>query len=279
MIKIFFTLVLCIICYANLLTQVQLDPWIHLREGILLGFFPAPAPFRTSLSPVIIVKIDPDFFSVDLYCSSQFQNQNRTVREWAEASNLLVVTNAGMFGKDLSTSVGYLKTRDHLNNPQVNSRHKTILACGPLVSGIPPVQIIDLTCQDFSRWHNRYHSFLQSIRMISCNQKNVWQQQEEKWQLTVAGTDKHGNLLLIHSGSAYTVHDFIEILLQLPVKIHNAMYLEGGIQAVLYISMDLLGPDILKEKQIQEFYTSGYEHGWTIPNVIGIKHPERSGKK
>ena len=72
--------------------------------------------------------------------------------------------------------------------------------------------------------------------MIDCNQKNTWGKQERKWSMIVIGIDKKGNALFIFTRTPYSVYDFINILLSLPISIHKAMYLEGGPEASIYIN-------------------------------------------
>ena len=82
--------------------------------------------------------------------------------------------------------------------------------------------------------------------------------------------DGSGNVLFIMTRSPYSVHDFIDILLKLPINIHNTMYLEGGPEASLYLNH--------KNLEIKEFgsYETGFMENnsnnsfWAIPNVIGI---------
>jgi len=133
-----------------------------------------------------------------------------------------------------------------------------------------PAQIIDRTCQEFETIRQKYHSMVQSIRMINCRQENVWSQQPKKWSMVVLGADMEDNILFIFTRSPYSVHDFINILLRLPISIYNAMYLEGGPEATLYFSSG----DVTFEK-FGSFETGLLENGeisaaWPVPNVLGI---------
>jgi hypothetical protein len=61
--------------------------------------------------------------------------------------------------------------------------------------------------------------------MIDCNQKNIWRQQPIKYSMSIIAMDKLEDALFIFTLSPYSVHDFINILKQLPLNIQNAMYL------------------------------------------------------
>ncbi len=88
--------------------------------------------------------------------------------------------------------------------------------------------------------------------------------------MAAVAMDKAGRVLFVISRSPFTVHDFINILLALPLDIHNAMYLEGGPKASLYISAN--GTQI---EQIGRFETIFLESDTNapalpLPNVIGV---------
>jgi hypothetical protein len=105
--------------------------------------------------------------------------------------------------------------------------------------------------------------------MISCRQENVWSKQDKTWSMAVFGMDKSGNGLFIFTDSPTSGYDLANILLALPISIYNAMYLEGGQEASLYVSahgveFEKIGfPPSLHEKDNLPVARS-------IPNVIGI---------
>jgi uncharacterized protein YigE (DUF2233 family) len=134
----------------------------------------------------------------------------------------------------------------------------------------PEIQIIDLKCQDFEKLRPKYQTFIQGIRMISCNQENVWSKQDRRWSLAVLGVDKEGSVLFILSEAPYSGYDFNNTLLSLPLSIFNATYLEGGPEASLYFSAT--GTELEKVG----IYGTGLNGSavrsgaYPIPNVIGI---------
>lgn len=251
------------------LLNAQESPWQLVDEGLYVGEFDSPQEAEIGDSRITIVKIDPVFYDFKLLSASENGDTSLTVRQWAEKHNLAAAVNAGMYQQDYRTSVGYMKNFDHLNNPSFN-KGNTIFVFNALDSTVKPAQIIDRTCQDFEAIRQKYHSMVQSIRMINCRQENVWRQQPKKWSMVVLGTDMDENILFIFSHSPYSVHDFINILLRLPISIYNAMYLEGGPEATLYFSAS----DVKFEK-FGSFETAFIEHddisaAWPAPNVLGI---------
>jgi hypothetical protein len=248
----------------------QSDPWRKVDEGLFLSQFDPPYDPPIKDSKITIVKVNPTYYSFKLLCASELEKIKLTAKDWCKRYHLVSAINAGMYQKDGLTNVGYMKNFSHLNNPRLNSVYKAVLAFNRTVDDVPEIQIIDLKCQDLEKLKPKYQTFIQNIRMISCNQENVWSKQDKKWSLAVLGIDKGGNVLFVFSEAPYSGYDFNHILLSLPISIFNAMYLEGGPQASLYFS----GNGLVLDKV--GIYESGFSENpfrtgaHPIPNVIGI---------
>jgi len=245
----------------------QDELWKRIDDGLFLGEFDS--------QKITLLRIDPKYYSFRLLCASENNKLRMTAKQWCQKNNLISAMNAGMFQADGITNVGYMKNFNHMNNPRLNTQYKAILAFNPLDTTVPEVQIIDMKCQDSEGLRAKYQTLIQSIRMISCRQENVWQKQNELYSITAFGMDKSGNGLFIFAEPAYSVHDLTNILLSLPISLHNAMYLEGGPEATLYFS----GSGIEFEK-IGSYDTGLNENDFLkiarpLPNVIGIVRKPR----
>jgi len=255
-------------------TAMQKEPikhgiWETLDQGLQLTTITPDKKSQYGDSKITVLKIDPKEYSFKLMSASEY-GMERTAKDWAEKYGLLATINAGMFEEDLS-NVGFMQNYKHLNNPNFKKGYNSILAFNPKTKDVPQMQIIDTGCQSFDQLKKKYNSLSQSLRMISCTQKNRWTQQPRMWSTAAIGTDKKGNALFIHSRSPYTVHDFIDALLESQLDIYNAMYLEGGPEASLYINL----PN-RKESHIGSYETSFNENDnnhefWLLPNIIGIQ--------
>ncbi len=270
--SLFFLIVIVFICLMLISSNglPQTGPWRKVDHGLFIGQFDPPGEAPIKDSKIIVVKISPKYYSFKLLCASEVGRTRLTPREWCKQYDLISAINAGMYQKDRLSNVGYMKNFLHLNNPRLNSTYKAVLAFNRVDSKVPEIQIIDFECQDFEKLKLKYQTFIQSIRMISCHQKNVWSQQDKRWSLAVLGVDKKGNVLFIFSGAPYSGYDFNNILLSLPLSIFNAMYLEGGPEASLYFSAR--GIELEKVGMygtgINESSVRSGAH--PVPNVIGI---------
>ena len=250
------------------------DPWKKVDEGLYIGEFVPPEVSKIDNSRVTVVKINPRFYSFKLLCASEHGKTKMTMKQWGQKHNLICTINAGMYQEDGIRNVGYMKNFGHINNPRLNNAYKAVLAFNPTESTLPDIQIIDLKCQDFEKLRDKYQTFIQNIRMISCQQENVWRKQDKAWGLAAFGMDKRGNALFIFTEFHYSGYDFTNMLLSLPISIYNAMYLEGGLEANLYFS----GKGIEFER-IGRFAnlneTDNLPVARPVPNIIGIEKKSR----
>jgi hypothetical protein len=249
--------------------QSKDDAWKKVDEGLSIGEFASGETSKIEDSRITIVRINPRVYSFKLLCASEHGRIRMTAKKWCQEHNLISAINAGMYQEDGIKNVGYMKNFNHLNNPRLSPTYQAVLAFHPTEPTLAEIQIIDLKCQDFEKLRFKYQTLIQNIRMISCRQENVWSKQDKTWSMAVFGMDKSGEGLFIFAKSRYSGHDFADILLSIPISIHNAMYLEGGQQASLYFS----AKDVKFEKV-------GFPVGLSendplavarpIPNVIGI---------
>lgn len=240
--------------------------WEKLDEGLSLKEFLGSKKTYTGESKITVLKIDPKIYDFKLLIASELNETPLTPKQWAKKYGLTAAINAGMYQKDRRTNVGFMKNYSYVNNPRIARSYKAILAFNRKSKDVPIVQIIDTECQDFNKLMNKYNTFLQNLRLINCDGKNVWKKQPNTWSMAVLATDKSGNVLMVFSPAAQPVYEFINVLLSLPVSINRAMYLEGGKETSLFVSTEK------KQVELSGISSSFYvmSDPWPIPNVIGI---------
>lgn len=249
-------------------TQAQ-SSFTTVEPGLQLARIKATQSSPVGDRIVHIARIDPEYFDFKLLTASEKGGGKRTAQQWVDEFGLTAALNAGMFQMDHRTNVGYLKNFAHVNNSRFN-KDNTLFAFNPKNKDLPAVQIIDRTCQDWENLVAQYNSVTQGIRMVDCNQKNRWSQQERIWSMVVMGMDKSGHALFIFCRSPYSVHDFINILLNADINLYNAMYLEGGPEASLVVNSGKTQWNLFGSYETDFFESDDNQTAWPIPNVIGI---------
>lgn len=245
------------------------SPWQALEPGLDLATFDGPRPAAGD-GKITVVRVDPARFDLRLLnASAPGEGALRTARAWAARVGAVAAINASMYQEDYRTSVGLMRTRDHVNRGTL-SRDKAVLAFDPLASGVPRVRMIDRECENFGVASQGYGTLVQSIRMVSCDRRNVWGKSDRRFSTAAIGVDGAGRVLLVHARSPWPVHLLVDSLLALPIGLARAMYAEGGPEAQLYVhaggrEVELVG---------------GYENAldvavetrgaWPVPNVIAV---------
>jgi hypothetical protein len=238
-----------------------------LEPGLELGVFAGPGEAPGD-GKIWILRIDPARFELRLVNASASDARPRTVRAWAVGAGAVAGINAGMFQTDGLTSVGLMRTRSHQNNPRRIGRYKAVLAFDPVRSGAPQVRIIDAGCNELDPMAAEYGTLIQSIRMVSCDRKNVWAPDAKRWSTAAVGVDGAGRALFIHARSPWPVHDLVDALLALPIDLKRAMYVEGGPEAQLYLRAGGREVERLGAFEGSAQKSDAAALAWEIPNAI-----------
>ncbi len=238
-------------------------PWQPLEPGLeTLELEGPPAVFGDR--KITVLRIDPARFDLKLFAASApGEGELRTARAWAYRTGASAVINAAMYQEDYRTSVSLMRTGAHVNQRRV-SKDKAVLAFDPLVSGVPPVRIVDRECESLDDASARYASLVQSIRMVSCDRRNVWAPSERRFSAAAIGTDRAGRVLFIHARTPWPVHELVKALLAAPLELAQAMYVEGGPEAQLFARGG--GKELERVGTFESADTN--LRPWPVPNVI-----------
>ena len=250
---------------------------IEIEPGLEWIRLPVPATGGYSADVAQIVRLDPARWRLRLLNASvPGEGEPRTAKEWCMAKGLSAVINASMYQEDHRTSVSLMKTGSHTNNGRL-SKDRTILGFDRQDPDVPEVQIIDRDCQDFDSLRRRYGTMVQSIRMVSCDGRNVWSKETRRTSLACLAVDRDGRVLLIHVRTPQNPHDFIELLLAAPLRIRNAMYLEGGSESQLFVRAADREMEFVGQPDLGLITPNAAPTAWRIPNVLGVAR--RSDRK
>jgi hypothetical protein len=220
----------------------------------------------------MMLRINPTYYSFNLLCASEHGGRLRTPKQWSQEFGLAALTNASMYYRESPLkSTGYMKNYQHINNSRINQAFGAFMVFNPKNSDQAAVRMIDRHLEnDWEQIINDYDTVVQNYRMISAGKKRGWPQQNKEYRNAAIAVDKEENVLFILGRAAQSTHDFIHILLALPIGIETAMYVEGGHEAILYLDR---GSGKAADPPLDDLNASlsGNEDlAWTLPNVIGI---------
>jgi hypothetical protein len=264
----FAPLVAALLCAG---AQASEPGWRALEPGLEVRLFDGP-PGAVGDGKIAVVRIDPAAYELRLLnASSPGQGERLTVRDWAVRAGAAAAINASMYQEDLRTSVSLMRTRGHVNQRRL-SRDRTALVFDPLDRTAPPVRMVDRDCEDLGAATRTYGTVIQSIRMVSCQRKNVWAPAPRRVSVAAIGLDGTGRVLFIHARSAWPVHALVEALLALPLDLRQAMYVEGGPEAQLFARG---GGEEVERLGAFEAAPGAPSDGWPVPNVVAAVRRKR----
>ncbi len=245
--------------------QAAQAPWQALEPGLELALLDGP-PTTVGDGKIVVVRIDPSRFELRLLAASApGEGSLRTARDWAYHAGASATINASMYQEDYRTSVSLMRSRGHVNQRRV-SKDKAVLAFDPIVSGVAPVRIVDRECENLDEASARYGALVQSIRMVSCDRRNVWAPSDRGFSAAAIGIDRRGRVLFIHARTPWPIHELVKALLALPIDLAQAMYVEGGPEAQMFAR----GGDRELERvgSFEGAVASANGRAWPVPNVI-----------
>jgi hypothetical protein len=166
-----------------------------------------------------------------------------------------------------------MRSGGHVNSSGRN-RYQSAIAFSPDDPALPPARIYDLDETPLDEILGDYDDVAQNLRLIKRPGMNRWSPQEKKWSEAAVGEDASGRILFIFSRSPFTMHEFNEILLGLPIGLVCAQHMEGGPEAQIYVRCG--------DTEYERFgsYETGFWENdlnlkaWGIPNALCVMPPD-----
>jgi Phosphodiester glycosidase len=241
--------------------------WRTLEEGLDLARFDSGLREENPDGDLLVLRVDTAHWCLRAFRPEESDGyKGRTGQRWCELGGLVAAVNAGMFQSDKTTHVGFFK----INGVVINSFRNDYLsavAFGPIDPAEPYFHIFDLDEISLGEVAARYHNVVQNLRLIKRAGENRWQPASDRWQEAALGEDYNGRALLIFCDRRWSMNEFNEILLSLPLGLVAAQHLEGRVQASLWINHPAVdGADL----------PGGGKSKAVMPNILGVtkRHPQ-----
>lgn len=246
--------------------------WLELEPGLDFGEFRLD-PEETKITAL---RVDPERFDFLLGSSSRMDGKPRTLGQWARDIDLAAAINASMYLPDGSTSTGYMRHGEHVNNPRIAGRFGAFFVAGPKREGLPRAAIIDRDMADWRKLLEDYDLVVQNYRMINSKRRILWSPGGPLYSISAVAQDGKGRILFLHSRSPVEAYSFAQQLLHLPLDVRTVMYVEGGAQAGLLVRTDKLSREISGAHAPSLLITGNLKA--PLPNILGVRRRQASKK-
>jgi hypothetical protein len=241
----------------------------RLASGIAYGTYDLPLPSPVGDRKLHVVRLDPAKVSFFMGVG-----RSRSAREWARSERLAVVTNLGMYERDLRTHTGYLRVGQQEHSARWHPEYRSAFAFGPRLPGLPRAALVDLDADADRLALGRYDHAVQNLRLIRSRGgqgENVWRPKRRMWSEAALAQDAQGRVLFLFCRSPYTMDVLARQLLALPLGIRRAQHLEGGSLASLSIHVGGVSLDLAGSYQTG-FGAHDRNRGQRpLPNVLGVR--------
>lgn len=235
------------------------EVWLELEPGLELGRFDSRGQTPAADGDLTVLRVDPDRFELRILTTGKAAKApGRDVARWCEDFDLIAAINAGMYQADRRTHVGYCRVDGELVNGFAND-YLSLAAFGPINAADPPFRLFDLDETPLAQVVARYETVVQNLRLIKRYRENRWQPAVDQWREAALAEDGQGRALLVFCRTAWSMQQFNEILLALPLDVVAAQHLEGRSPARFWLN--------------HAAYDAGPETpapGPVLPNVLGV---------
>jgi hypothetical protein len=255
--------------------------WQSLAAGMEIEYIQTRQRSLLGDSRIAVLRMDPRLWELEAIGIGQTgESDGHTAREWCQKHKYTAAINAGMFGSDNKTHLGYLRSRDHVYNGRLNSYQSAIAFDPRAGKAVPPLRIFDLdspgtTLQAILA---DYASVVQNLRLIKRPGINQWGRQSREWSEAAVGEDAEGHVLFIYSRSPFSMHDLNQELLAAGIGVVAAQHMEGGPEAQLYVHAGATELEMFGSYETSFKENDQNAKAWPVPNVLGVRPRQDTGQ-
>jgi len=243
--------------------------WRVLQPGVEYTSIVAGKMASGEAGRLYVVRIDPGRARVTAALASEEHGKRRTAAEWCRDSKLAVAINMGMFQNDGQSNVGYLRHGAHNNNARWND-YNSVLALNPADRSRPRALWIDRDQNNAGQQLANYEIVVQNLRLITASRRNVWSVNNKRWSEAAIAMDSKGRVLFLFTRAPWSMREFNELILNLPLDVAGAMHVEGGPEASLSIHTGGVNLDLAGSFETGFWPDDSNQKQWPIPNVLGV---------
>jgi hypothetical protein len=238
--------------------------WV-LFPGLDLQRFDVDTRLGDAHGDVHVLRVDPRLWRLSVLAAARHADgDKRTLAAWGRDFALTAAVNAGMYQEDGSTHVGFCQVDGEVLHGAVN-KYQSAFVCDPVAPadsaggvGDPPFAIVDLDVIPLDELRTRYRTVVQNLRLIKYPRENRWSPTRDRWREVALAQDEEGRALFVLCTRSLSMHEFNEMLLELPLGVVAAQHLEGSGAAGLWA------------RTLPQDYDRALIAGSPVPNVLAV---------
>ena len=174
-------------------------------------------------------------------------------------------------------STGFLRDKSTEVSTFLHPDYGALFLFQPKRPDLAAVRFVDRTTAPHWRAHmDDYFGVMQNYRLFGPDRQNLWPATGKPHSHAALAVDAAGRVLLIHCRSRISTGQLAQILLDLPLELMGAMYLEGGADAALFVQTPS-GPMRFVGEYASDLAATSNEHFWPVPNVLGARPKSAPG--
>lgn len=230
----------------------------------------APGVEYAKLDELHVVRVDATRAKLRAVMASALDGAPRTAARWCDEQKLVAAINLGMYLTDHRSNVGHAHAGAHVNHKAWVKDYQSVLVLHPKRAGLAAAALLDLDVPGARERLADYDTVIQNLRLIRAPGVGVWPAQPRRWSEAAVAIDREGRVLFVFTRKPYSMKQFNEILLALPLGVSAAMHVEGGPEA----SLSVRGPiklDLNGSFESGFMESDGVSAQWPIPNVLGVE--------
>lgn len=262
------------------------------RPGLELAFVELPESREKGSGALFVaLRIEPKLHEFSLSMASE-SGASRSLAGWSVVDNLRAGINASMYLPDKSTSTGFMRKGERLNNSNLGGRLGAFFVAGPRNKRLPKAAVLDKERPGWRELLEQYDIVVQNYRFMDSAGASLWKPGGPSHSIAVVGEDKKGRILFVLSQEPLPAERFAWYAASFPLDIKTVMYVEGGAQAGLFLRLepgdvvDADEPAASLPGAVAVPLNGGMVHVWKgwhsllntrgntqapLPNIIGIK--------
>ncbi len=214
-----------------------------------------------------VVRIDPNLNSFRVY-----HGPPQRLQSWQEMTEAAVIFNGSYFTKEWQP-VGLVVSDGRLIGPRRNVAMRGMFVAEPrgISPDLPRATILDLVANPVDVNKLPWTQGVMSYPLLLDSRGRIRVKKTDlQAQRTVIGTDRRGNILVIHTaGDFFTLYELAKFLKASPLEIDAALNLDGGSKAQLAIKtpdFSFFAPSSLEQSARELFDVTAP----LLPTVIGV---------